>query len=373
MARVLIVGVSTRALAESAARAGHTVVAVDGFGDLDLRAAAARVVVARAGGRFSVGRALRAARALAHEAVCYAAGLENRPRAVAALAREGALWGNPPAVLARVRDPRALAAALRARGFATPRVRTLAPRGQLRGRWLLKPRASGGGSGIVFWDGGGLPHGRYLQEWLAGAPGSVLFAADGRRAVALGMSRGLAGERGFGADGFRYCGSMLLPPRGRLFRRAARLAAAVTEAFGLVGVNGIDFIAVGDEPYPVEVNPRYTAAMELVERAYRVSVFELHVRALAGVLPLAPLAAPARGILGKAIVYARRPVIVPDTRPWLADATVRDVPPPGTRIPRGAPICTVFARGSNPAACHAALCARARRLYRILETRREVA
>jgi predicted ATP-grasp superfamily ATP-dependent carboligase len=272
-----------------------------------------------------------------------------------------------------VRDPRGLAAALRARGFATPQVRSLPPRGRPRGRWLLKPRASGGGGGIVPWDGGGVPRGCYLQEWLAGAPGSVLFVADGRRAVALGMSRGLAGDPRFGADGFRYCGSILLPPRGPLFSRAARLAAAVTEAFGLVGVNGIDFIAVGDEPYPVEVNPRYTAAMELVERAYRVSVFELHVRALAGALPPAPPAVPARGILGKAIVYARRPVTVPDTRRWLADATVRDVPPPGTRIPRGAPICTIFARGSDPAACHAALRARARQLYRTLETRQEVA
>jgi predicted ATP-grasp superfamily ATP-dependent carboligase len=202
----------------------------------------------------------------------------------------------------------------------------------------------------------------------------VLFVADGRRAVALGMSRGLAGDPQFGADGFRYCGSILLPPRGPLFSRAARLAAAVTEAFGLVGVNGIDFIAVGAEPYPVEVNPRYTAAMELVERACRVSVFELHTRALAGALPMAPPAAPpARGTLGKAIVYARRPVTVPDTRRWLAGAAVRDVPPPGTRIPRGAPICTIFARGRDPTACHAALRARARRLYRTLETQREVA
>jgi predicted ATP-grasp superfamily ATP-dependent carboligase len=218
-----------------------------------------------------------------------------------------------------------------------------------------------------------VPPGCYLQERLAGTPGSVLFVADGRRAVVLGMSRGLAGDPEFGADGFRYSGSILLPSRGPLFRRVARLAAAATDAFGLVGVNGIDFIAVGDRPYPLEVNPRYTAAMELVERACRVSVFELHVHALAGALPAAPAAVPRGGTLGKAIVYARRPVIVPDTRPWLADATVRDVPPPGTRIPRGAPICTIFARGSDPAACHAALRARARRLYRTLEPRREVA
>src|SRR5207245_11417241 len=62
--RVLIVGVSTRGLAESAARAGYRVVAVDSFGDLDLRACADAVSVARTGGenRCSVRRALHAVR-----------------------------------------------------------------------------------------------------------------------------------------------------------------------------------------------------------------------------------------------------------------------------------------------------------------------
>ena len=42
---VLIVGVSTRALAVSAARAGYRVTAIDAFGDLDLRGAAATVAL----------------------------------------------------------------------------------------------------------------------------------------------------------------------------------------------------------------------------------------------------------------------------------------------------------------------------------------
>ena len=57
---VLIAGVSTRGLAESAARAGYDVIAVDGFGDLDLRARARAVFLARdAHGRFSARLATR--------------------------------------------------------------------------------------------------------------------------------------------------------------------------------------------------------------------------------------------------------------------------------------------------------------------------
>jgi len=60
MPRVLIAGVSTRGFAESAARAGYDVVAVDGYGDLDLVARAAVVRVARVRGRFSTRAAVAA-------------------------------------------------------------------------------------------------------------------------------------------------------------------------------------------------------------------------------------------------------------------------------------------------------------------------
>jgi uncharacterized protein len=375
MTRVLIAGVSTRGLAESAARAGYEVVAVDGFGDLDLRAHAREVVVARVGsaGGYSTRAAVRAARAVRRDAACYVASFENHPRAVAALARESPLWGNPPAVLARVRHPVALARALAARGFATPVARLTPPVARPRLPWLLKPRASGGGSGIAPWRAGQrVPAGSYLQQRITGVPGSIVFAADGRQAVPLGLSLLLAGEREFGAARFRYCGNILAPPGARMLRLARRLAQAVTEEFGLVGVNGIDFIAAGGVPYTIEVNPRYTASMELVERATGVSLFAVHARACAGILPQFDVTAADRapGTVGKAIVYARRDLVAPDTRGWLDDESVRDVPVPGERIDRGRPICTIFARGRTPARCRAALVARARALYRMVETAR---
>ena len=376
MTRVLIAGVSTRGLAESAARAGYDVLAVDGFGDLDLRARAQSVMVTRSGARFSIRAAVAAARGLRWDAVCYVGSFENHARAVRALAAGRTLWGNGPAVLSAVRDPVRLARALSTRGLPTPAVRATAPRGATGrgGRWLVKPRASGGGSGVGPWHGGPLPRGTYLQQRVAGTPGSIVFAADGRRAVPLGVSRALAGDPRFGgrgAGGFRYCGSILVAPEMPLFGHACRLAAAVTEAFGLVGVNGIDFVARRGVPYAVEVNPRYCASMELVERAYGISIFEMHARACAGELPGLDLTE--RGSAdapGKAIVYARDDMVPEGTARWLEDDDVRDVPPPGEPIGRRHPICTVFARGRTVASCHAALAARARAVYRSLEGHR---
>ncbi|HYT82589.1 MAG TPA: ATP-grasp domain-containing protein [Gemmatimonadales bacterium] len=385
MPRVLIAGISARALAESAARAGYRVLAVDGFGDLDLRRVAEVRLARDARGRVSPGAAVRAARGARAEAVVYVASFENHPRAVRTLAAGRTLWGNPPEVLARVRDPLLVAATLARHGLPTPAVRAAAPHsggGGGGGRsWLAKPRASGGGSGVMAWrPGRRAPRDAYFQERIAGVPGSIVFAADGRRTVPLGLTCLLAGERAFGAVGFRYCGSILVG-RGdavftdveRLCARAIALAEAITRAFGLVGVNGIDFIARRGTPYPIEVNPRYTAAMELVERAYGLSIFDIHARACAGHLPAFDLAAarhaplsPPRAI-GKAILYARGDVVLGDTRPWLEDDSVRDVSAPGERCRRGQPICTIFAAGRDAAECRAALGRRAAALYAELE------
>ncbi len=372
MTRVLFAGVSTRGFAESAARAGYEVVAVDGFGDLDLRARAHSVHVARSGGRFSVRAAVAAARGLEADVVCYVGSFENHARAVGVLAADRVLWGNRPAVLAAVRDPVRLARALRARGLPTPAVRVTAPRAATARRWLVKPRASGGGGGVAPWRGGPLPRGSYLQQRVTGVPGSIVFAAHGQSAVPLGVSRALAGDARFGdvAGGFRYCGSMLVGPEEPLFGRACRLAATVTAAFGLVGVNGIDFVARGAVPYAVEVNPRYCASMELVERARGISIFAVHARACAGELPALVHTRPAADVIGKAIVYAREDVMPEGTARWLEDDDVRDVPAPGEGIARGHPICTVFARGRSVTACGAALAARARTVYRSLDAHR---
>jgi predicted ATP-grasp superfamily ATP-dependent carboligase len=311
----------------------------------------------------------------------YGASFENHPGAVRALAANRVLWGNPPAVLARVRDPQRLARAVGDAGLPSPRVRLTRPPPGARGGWVVKPFRSGGGDGVAVWRRGASmpPRESYFQERISGVTGSIVFAADGRRAIPLGLSRMLVGESAFGAERFRFCGNILgaagdpqFPADERLLDKATLLAQEVTRAFGLVGVNGIDFVARRGLPYAIEVNPRYTAAMELVERAYGISLFEVHVRACRQILPAFDLAAVRRrtaDAVGKAILYARHPGVLGDTRPWLSDADVRDISPPETRVAPREPICTIFARGGDAAACFAALTRRAARLYRDVEGR----
>lgn len=408
---VLVAGVSTRAIAESAARAGFGVVALDGFGDLDQHPSVRALSLRRDFGMaFSARAAATAAREIPCDAVAYLSNFENAPRAVAALGAGRALWGNAPAVLRRVRDPLQLACALRRRGLAAPAVLRGAPRGVPRGfdphrtgaslspredgdasrpRWLAKPLKSGGGQRVHLWHGhdvapdgptgsrlsrpARVPRDCYLQELVEGVPASIVFVADGRRAVPLGVSLQLVGDRAFGAHGYRYCGSILTDGQGApcsngdtLVESAARLATAVTEEFGLIGVNGVDFIARDGIPYAVEVNPRWCASMELVERAHGISVFGAHAAACADhALPDFDLTSARfrSRVIGKAVVFARRDVVVGNPHAWLSDGCVRDIPHGGECVPAGRPVCTVFAEGADASVCHVALVRRAARVY----------
>jgi predicted ATP-grasp superfamily ATP-dependent carboligase len=203
----------------------------------------------------------------------------------------------------------------------------------------------------------------------------VIFLADGRQVHPLGITRQLVGKREFGAVGFRYCGSLLgrggaslFDHEPRLFAAAVELARVVTEEFGLVGLNGVDFIARDGVPWPIEVNPRPCASMELVERAGEVSIFELHARACRGMLPPGPEDGTGRRrVLGKAIVFARREVVFETTAETRTAAA--DLPHSGERIGRGHPICTLLTEAGNVSACIGELAGRARALYAALEPR----
>jgi uncharacterized protein len=379
--RVILAGISVRAMAQSAAAAGFQVTAVDGFGDLDTRKAAGCVLTPRdvQGASYTPGLVVRLAAGIAAEYVAYSANFENEPEALSCLMQGRTLLGNDPPTLREVRNPFRLRALLRASGHRVPEVRASSPRGTMPERgWLLKPRRGGGGRGIRFWHTGiEVQRDSYLQQRIDGVPGSIVFVADGREALPLGCSRQLIGVRQLGARGFMYTGNILAPlndpqlPHGReVFARARDMASALTDGFGLRGVNGIDFVARGGIPFPVEVNPRYSASLDLVEREFGLSVFRYHAQGSTR-QPLGQFAMPEHfRAVGKAVVYARRTVTLGDTRRWLDDGTVADVPLPGERIEAGRPICTVFASGRSGAECEAALLARAGRLYAQLAARR---
>jgi predicted ATP-grasp superfamily ATP-dependent carboligase len=362
-------------MAESAVRAGYDVLSVDGYGDLDNPATPALSLARDFGVEYSARAAAAAAAGLEldYHAVCYCSSLENHPREVALLASRAELWGNPPAVLRRARSAVTLSRLLRSRLGTGALARASA--GDASHEWLMKPRAAGGGHDIAAWHpGDALPRTHVLQERIAGTPCSIAFVAHDGRATPFAISRQLVGDEHFGAAAFQYCGSILSDLPRSLIEAASDNARLLAEELDLIGVACLDFVVTPDgTPHAIELNPRYSASMELGERAFSYPVFAAHAIACmrhedpdAPSIPDFDLGASLRsvGAVGKAVLFAPSALTMPDTRSWLTDPDVRDVPHSGETIPRGHPVCTIFATARDDATCYDMLVRKAGRMYR---------
>jgi len=371
----LLAGVSVRALAQSAARAGYPIVAADYFGDSDLASVApcrslSRPLSGKGRERYSAWDLPGLAEGFVYDALAYVANLENHPRVVADLARGRPIAGNDPETLIRARHWPTLRQVCAEEGLTMPP--TLFPGEETqagsRPRWLRKPVKSGGGHGIGFWDGKPLGRDWYLQAWTPGTTASAVVAANGRESVVLGVSEQIVGDRELGAHGFRHCGNImpLAPELGdgdALLAAVADMAARLTRRFGLRGVYGLDFIVAFDaNGYPVpallEINPRPPASAELIEERGLGSVFDIHVKASSGFLPKPAEKSTDVGYTAKGIAFASLPCQIPENGVWKTPE-LRDVGRPGDAIAAGCPICSIVTRGATRKAALSSLYAAA--------------
>lgn len=355
-----IVGASTRSAAASAVRAGFQPLAADLFADADLRAIATATRISP----YPEGL-LDWLRAVEPLAWMYTGALENYPELVDQMAWIAPLWGNPGDVLARVRSPWQLADVLGRAGLRFPEIRDTPSGLSHDGSWLTKTYRGASGSGvrpldipIPFGEGLGKRSDAVFQQRIAGIPCAAIFGALDNTSVLLGVTRQLIGESWLGAHGFQYAGSIgLLPISETTQQTIARIGEAVTKGFELSGLFGVDFILAGDEVWTLEVNPRYTASVEICERATGASALSLHVvdrpdaplNALRSSMPVPALSH------GKAILFAKRDIVISEAfaKMALAEALrapwpmLADVPPGGTLVETGRPILTAFANGAT--------------------------
>nr|WP_207459845.1 ATP-grasp domain-containing protein [Azospirillum sp. SYSU D00513] len=342
-------------LAAASRRAGWQAAALDLFADTDTRAlgSCARVEAAGEGLRFDGWSLLAAARAPERRGLPLVAGtgFEEDTDLLAALAEGRPLLGNAPEVVRRVKDPFVLAETLRRLGVPHPPVARTNPG---KGGWLRK-RAGGSGGWHIrpaeddALEGEMAEPGSYFQRRQTGEPVSLLFLADGTRALPVGFSAQWTCPAP--ESPFRYggaAGPLVLPDwlSGLLSGWVAR----VTAAFGLRGLNAADFLVEGDRAWLVEVNPRPSATLEIFDRDPMPPLLALHAAACAGDLPDA--LPPLPGARAAGILYAERTMTVPDGLDW--PNWTADRPGPGP-IQAGAPVCTVTADGATSAAARTSL------------------
>jgi predicted ATP-grasp superfamily ATP-dependent carboligase len=353
---LIVIGASARAVGYSVLRAGYQPYAIDLFADRDLAAIGRAVKIARYPHDF-----LAALAAAPNSAWLYTGGLENYPQLVNRLAVLRPLAGNRGDVLRKVREMALLAAVVHEAGCRFPaglpfqaEDRSLAP-----SQWLVKPRRSSGGVAVRFATDRDLarpPRGTYLQQYIPGDGLSAVFVAAGGRAVLLGATKQLVGRDFQLERPFLYVGSVgPVALDDEALAQVRWLGNVLAERFGLAGLFNVDLIRNSDGLWALEVNPRYSASVEALERASGFHSIDLHLAACeAGRLPEPGLLASEQCV-GKAVVYAMQDGAVPSRfdavmSEWNSDAArpgLADLPRVGERIRRGQPVVTVFASGQS--------------------------
>jgi predicted ATP-grasp superfamily ATP-dependent carboligase len=330
-------------IAQLAVADGYEVVALDRFGDVDLRAIVPCATAASNDALITLAADVDA------DAVVYGGGLENRPDLVRQLSDGRELLGTPPELLAAVRDPWELGAAARAAGARAPETRSAddLPKGRGVGMWLRKPLRGGGGRGVRGWIGGRLRPTEILQRRVYGLSCSAVAIGAGRRAAVLGIT-----EQLHRPSSFQWTGNVTPPrlPEGERAELEGQLRAACSEVaarFGVLGAFGVDAIWDGHHAWVLEVNPRPPAGLEL----FGPGGFEAHVRGARGLggrggIPIPGSPPAARCAKVKLVLFADRDLRAPDPR-WWPDGLVRDIPHAGETIKRQAPVCTLISATRN--------------------------
>lgn len=358
---ILVVAVSARALAEAVVRSGRPVIAVDLFGDADTRAAATAHAVVP--GSLDDGPDLAAVIAAGERlaathgepaGVIVGSGFEHRPEALAELGERWPLIGSPPEAVAAVKDPGRLATLCADLSIPHPEIAATPPADPTG--WLVK-RAGGSGGGHVApaaaatADASQADH--YWQRRVDGRAMSATILCDSGGAHLIGFCT--AAFAPTPAQPYRFgglAGPVAVDPN--LASEITAAADRLARVTGLRGLVGLDLIVDGARWWLIEVNPRPTAALDVLDRG-SPPLMALHLAAC-GAMPAtgersamgaAPAWTPPATTAATALVYAPRDgvAITADWPDWAADR-----PLPGTAIPAGAPICTVRAEGDDAGA-----------------------
>lgn len=380
--KVLVSGFSGRALSETAAKAGCDVSCIDFFGDLDLKKFCSRTFSIKrnsAGQNYSTEGLLKLIEEYYdnEQYFVYSSDWDNRPELLNKVlaGKEIKLLGNSAEVLQKISSKVSrekgsdIFSYLKKRRFNLPEIIKNGEELQKQSRinpdrkYLLKPYLSGGGKNITVYNNLNKAQKEidtemwenfYLQHYIEGRVSSALFAADGRSAEILGITEQLK-DLNF-QNSFRYGGNILIRSNSDIINKLQDIAESLSREYELKGINGIDFILTPDGIYFIELNPRFTAAVELLLPIFGKELFNLYFRGSIDENLREKFISSEMPLYAKVIYYAKYDLTVKKEITELIDYKgidvngkyeFRDLPHPGENIEKASPVCTVLIRAGS--------------------------
>lgn len=363
----MVIGINTRPVVKSAKSLGMRTIALDGFGDLDLRESADVVYCPKVSGegldegtsgRELLSRSIEFLDEEGVDSVLLSSGTEHYPELIERIREKAEVLGNDVQTLRICSDKEKLFSVAQKVGLSTPNTLRVGKVDEALDfadgsgyPVVLKSSLGGGGLGVAVVGSPdelrasfeeilslGDRESLYVQERLEGIDASVSLISDGEEARCLTVNEQIIGEGRLKVPRpFGYCGNVVPLKDGKVATELAELSEGLCSELGLVGSNGMDFV-VSDRPYLVEVNPRFQGTIDCVEEVLGINLVEEHIDACRG--EIGSYGRP-KGCCAKLILYAPYDLVAPD----LEDLPIVDVPMPGSIIKESSPMCSVVSSG----------------------------
>ncbi|MCQ2961672.1 MAG: ATP-grasp domain-containing protein [archaeon] len=231
-------------------------------------------------------------------------------------------------------------------------------------QFILKPLQGSGGLGIFLLNNESLNKNNdgnhilenisyenyILQEYIDGInlSSSVLSSQDEQKNL---INSRLITEHDLGNDTFEYSGNIVPLDENslkmfnskqtnfdadELNEEMKNTSQDLINEFGLIGSNGVDYVLdKSGQLKVIEINPRFQGTYELVENARGINLLEAHIKACEGELVEIPNPGP---YSVKKIIYARKQVNIGN----LNIPNVFDVPYQGVKIEKDQPLVTII-------------------------------
>tara|TARA_Y100000022_G_scaffold99438_1_gene85791 strand:- start:372 stop:1520 length:1149 start_codon:yes stop_codon:yes gene_type:complete len=187
------------------------------------------------------------------------------------------LYANPLSVFKCIENPILFFKTLKLLGVPFPKVNLSADSlKDVRSDWILKDLGSSGGLGIKKPFERKSKNSQYFQKLFPGTAVSLSFFADGQNVIPLGYSKPVTTSQG--NLPFVFCGlDGPIELNSSVDQEALRLSKLIVQKFKLRGFNGIDFLVSDKVVYFLDLNPRITAAFEILQESYNFCFFEKHI------------------------------------------------------------------------------------------------
>ena len=354
-ATLILIGASVRALAFSCIRAGYQPWCIDLYADEDLTKNCPTTLITKSFPD-EISDLIKTAPKVP---ILYTGGLENHSALLQLLSAERTVLGITGNTLTNLRNTPEFYNLLKSKQINTPTIITSTKDLNKETSYLRKPKYRSGGLGIKPFD----PSKQtmvddadfYYQKFIKGESRSAIFCFNESGFELLGTSIQSSGTQSLHASDFLYSGNMgPVKPCASELKDLQTIGKIISSNYRPRGLLGMDYIINESRVYPLEINPRYTASMEVLELALGQNFITKHMQAFGFKTICENPAHTEPSVIGKAIYYAPHDVLISEDVPWVStEANPRlfspfaDIPRANSAIDKGSPVVTIFAKADS--------------------------